>query len=236
MKNSKLRRNSIFHSLGLERTYKPKSIITKPERQFTDFLKLAIGFKVADNKPFTFLQIGGFDGVNNDPLNAMIKKFNLPGLIVEPQPRAFELLKENYAQQRNLKFANVAISAEGGTRDFYTSRSSAVQVASFSKEHLIKRNVPEADIITQPVQCMTVNSLLKSYGFDEIDLIQIDAEGYDFEIVKTIDFSIYRPAILRFEHEHLSKRDFNAAIDLLAGHNYQFIVERRDLLALKAID
>ena len=35
------------------------------------------------------------------------------------------------------------------------------------------------------------------------DLIHIDAEGYDFEIIKSIDFSTLGPVVLLYEHKHL---------------------------------
>ena len=81
------------------------------------------------------------------------------------------------------------------------------------------------------MQCHTVESILRQHGFDTVDLLQIDAEGYDYEIIKTIDFQQLRPSIIAFEQLHLSERDRDNCIELLASHGYRFLVERMDVIA-----
>jgi len=223
-----------LRNLGVERTYKPQSLIKNPQWNFNDYLKLAVTYGMVNNPEFAFLQIGAFDGVNNDPLNDLIKKHDLKGIVVEPQPQAFDLLKENYKSTNNLVFVNAAISNKDETKPFYTTKTEAIQVASFNKQHLIKRNVPVTHIAEVEMQCFTINTLLEQNNFSSLDLIQIDTEGYDFEIVKTIDFTKVQPLVIRYEHEHLSPSDFSNSLELLADQGYQFIVERRDVVAIRA--
>lgn len=233
MSKSKIKRNLFFNSLGLERSYKPSYIVRNPNLNFDKNLEMAVGYQIANSKDFKFLQIGAFDGVKNDPLNQLIRQFNLSGIVVEPQKEAFERLKENYSDVDRLILKNVAISKTDETRPFYTSKSRSTQVASFDRQHLIKRNVPEEDILEIHLKCLSVSTLLKNCAFDNIDLIQIDTEGFDYEILKSINFNEITPSIIRYEHEHLSKEDYNDSVEMLAGYGYQFIVERRDILAIK---
>ena len=45
---------------------------------------------------------------------------------------------------------------------------------------------------------------MKKHNVNDISFILIDTEGYDYEIIKLIDFEKYKPSILIFEHKHLS--------------------------------
>jgi len=83
------------------------------------------------------------------------------------------------------------------------------------------------------VRCATIASLLQEHGFDSCDLLQIDAEGYDYQIVRSIDFAAVQPLIVRFEHVHMSNADCDQCVELLASHGYRFITERRDIIALR---
>ena len=51
--------------------------------------------------------------------------------------------------------------------------------------------------------------------------------------LKSIDFSRITPAVIRYEHEHLSKTDYDASVEMLANYGYSFIIEKRDVVALK---
>ena len=233
MKKHKTIRNVGLHRLGVERTYKPQVLIRQPDWNFRDLLSLAVGYRLATNSEFTFLQIGAFDGINNDPLHALINEFNLSGILVEPQPEAFEALKNTYRNHPQLTLVQAAVSHRDEVRPFYTSQHQATQVASFHREHLIKRKVPPHEIQELPMPCLTISSLLAKHATGAPDLIQIDTEGFDFEIIKTIDFRTVRPFVLRYEHEHLSKDDYSASLEMLAAHGYQFFVEKKDVTAIR---
>jgi hypothetical protein len=66
-----------------------------------------------------------------------------------------------------------------------------------------------------------------------VDLIQIDAEGYDWPIIRSIDFSRLHPAVIRFEYRHMSSSDADTCLSLLARHGYRLIVESRDIIAVR---
>ena len=65
-------------------------------------------------------------------------------------------------------------------------------------------------------------------------IVLYDVEGYDYEILKMIDFSRTMPAIIRFEHQHLPRADWNAAISLLVGTGYRILEEPTDTTAYRA--
>jgi FkbM family methyltransferase len=204
-------------------------------REFLDWY-----LNTLDHNHFFFIQIGANDGRMHDPLHAIIKKYKLKGLLIEPQPNVFEKLKENYTGQDQLIFENSAIAEQSGTLPFY-SISDALYIkdndfnfsgmSSFSREHAVKnfyrfakrynvKGSADDHIKTINVSAITFSDLLKKHNIERYDLLQIDAEGYDFEIIKTLDFSAHKPRIIHFEHNSLSPNDRKACWELLRENGY----------------
>lgn len=75
---------------------------------------------------------------------------------------------------------------------------------------------------------MSFQQLLEEHSIKDIVVFLVDVEGYDYEILKQLPFSQsrgspagrFRPALIGFEHFHLSEADQAAALDLLRKHGY----------------
>src|SRR5262249_45640730 len=148
---------------------------------------------------------GANDGITDDPLRPFILQYGMQGILVEPQPKVFRRLLENYAGQPNLVFENVAISHTDGTVKLYTVRDERCQdyLASFD-EAVIRKEVASArDIETLSVPALSLQTLMKKHDVSRLDILQIDAEGFDGEILHMIDFSSTRPTLIRFEYHHI---------------------------------
>jgi FkbM family methyltransferase len=208
-------------------------LLRHPEWNLDGLLKLVVAYYLRLRPDFTFLQVGAFDGLAHDPIHPLVREFGLRGIVVEPQVRVFENLKRNYADHPQVVPVNAAIADMHATRDLYTTRLGPSRQASFFRLHLLKHGVPADQIASTSVRCVTIASLLQEHGIERCDLIQIDAEGYDYQIVRTIDFEAVKPLILRFEHAHMTDDECNECIELLAAHDFRFIGERRDITALR---
>jgi FkbM family methyltransferase len=181
-----------------------------------------------------FLQIGAFDGVSNDVLYPLVRKYGLRGFLVEPQKDAFARLKANYSDVPRLVFVNAALGSTDGTVPFYRIKPEAQgppwlpQIASFDKDVIMKHTsqVPGLETLLQVenVPCMTFSSLYQKFGIDRIDLLQIDAEGYDAELLRLFDIPSRLPAIVRFEHKHLRLPDYENCVEALMSAGYSVTV------------
>lgn len=231
MFDKKIARDVFLRRLKLERSYRPATLFRNPSWNFEDYLKLAVAYHLRARPDFAFLQVGAFDGMANDPVHPLVQEFGLRGIIVEPQTKAFEALKRLYADHPQVILVNAAVADANGSRDFYTADSGPIQQASFDRVHLLKHRIPADRIVCQKVRCVTITSLLEEHGLNRLDLVQVDAEGYDAEIVRTIDFGRVTPLIIRFEHAHLTNADCDACVEMLASHGYRFMTERRDIIA-----
>ncbi len=229
---SRIARDVFLRRFRLERSYRPPALLRHPEWNHESPLDLVIARAMETRPGFAFLQVGGFDGQANDPIRPLVVGRGLPGVIVEPQRAAVEALRKTYADYPQVRILQAAVADQDGERDFFTAEGGAIQFASFDRSHLLRHKVPASRIVCERVRCLTVTSVLREARLERVDLVQIDAEGYDFEIIKTIDLARLRPAVIRYEHVHLSNEDADASVALLAGHGYRFISERRDLIAL----
>ena len=81
------------------------------------------------------------------------------------------------------------------------------------------------------METLTFASLVERCGVERLDLLQVDAEGYDALILAQVDFERFRPKIVRYEHMHLSQEEQEATIRLLRGHGYLVVIGFTETLA-----
>ncbi|HQH27693.1 MAG TPA: FkbM family methyltransferase [Oligoflexia bacterium] len=178
-----------------------------------------------------FLQIGAHDGKTDDHLREFVIKNRMKGILVEPVPILFQRLKENYRNQDGLFFENKAIAPASGTRTFYRLRDNTDglphwydQLGSFHKHIVLKHKVDipniEDYLLEEQVECVSVSDLLQRYAIPRVDIMLIDCEGYDYEILRTIDFIECSPQLIVYEEKHLLGPDARLCRKLLRNHGY----------------
>lgn len=181
---------------------------------------------------FLVIQIGACDGLMADPIHAWIEKSHWRGVLVEPQRAEFERLKNTYRNELDrIVLENVAIADSEGTRTLYRVKDSEL-TANWERgtASLLHRPDPER-FTAEVVPCITLETLLTRHQVSRIDLLQVDVEGYDFEIIKLINFEKIRPRLIRYEHRHLRPRDKHACRALLARHGYRIFEMQFDTAA-----
>jgi FkbM family methyltransferase len=227
----RLLRDIAFRHVGIQRCHTPPVVTREPSILLRSSLPFVLGSELQRNPRLTFMQIGAYDGIGDDDLGALVEVHKLRGVLIEPQPAAFVRLQKTYRNQPQVTLLQAAIAEENGVRDLYCKRGEASMVASFDRTHLRRHNIAENDIVAQQVTCHTVEGAMRLAGLDHVDLMQIDAEGYDWPIIRSIDFTRLRPRIMRFEYRHMSDADADACLLHLAKHGYRFLVETRDIIA-----
>jgi FkbM family methyltransferase len=230
------RRDILFRWLGIQRCHTPPILARTPELAVRSCLPFVLSHELLHNARMTFMQIGAFDGVGDDDLRELVARYKLRGVLVEPQPAAFARLQQTYANEPQVKLLQAAIAERDGSRELFCKRGEASMVASFQRDHLRRHGVADHEIESQRVACHTVESAMRAAGLERIDLLQIDAEGYDWQIIRSIDFSQIRPRILRFEYRHMLPNDADACLRLLAAQGYRFVMEARDIIACLSTD
>jgi len=193
---------------------------------------------------FFFVQVGAFDGLTNDPLHDLIRRFGWRGILLEPQAEAFAALAANYRDQPQLILRNAAVAAADGSRPLYKIRGGvpglppwAPQLASFRRETLLAHRdvIPGIDdlIETEEVECVSFDTLLAPFAGRAVDLLQIDAEGNDFEIIKMFHQGGRRASIVGYEHKHLSRREIADCAAFLVERGYSVGLDGENSIAYR---
>jgi FkbM family methyltransferase len=223
----------------------PPALRRRPDRQLRVSLDLVLSHYRVGHPDVCAVHIGAFDGIAGDPIYPLIERHALHGALVEPQRHAFEQLRANYAGFGAARFAliNAAIAAENGSRTLYRVRPAAQdpewlpQLASFDRQMVLSHAhlIPnlESRIETEEVRCLTISDMLAEAGIERVDLLQIDAEGYDAEILRLFDVPRRRPPIIRFEHKHLPRSTHRSTVAELVDLGYQVASGDGDTLAYR---
>jgi FkbM family methyltransferase len=192
----------------------------------------------------TFVQIGSNDGKKNDPFYSYIRKNNWKGILVEPDPANFKKLLNNYRQADGLIFENIGIGPEAGDMLFYRLNNITEQepgwydqIGSFDRGTFIK-NISygkELDkrITTGLLPVITFDELLKKNKFRNIDLLHTDTEGFDYKILRSINFAEHNIRLVFFEGEWMTQFELKEIIQYLKKFNYRIFQCGIDYAAVK---
>jgi FkbM family methyltransferase len=164
-------------------------------------------------------------------------------LVVEPLKDKFELLKRTYADVESVVPVNVAIHNTEKEMLIHRVRPDnekrlpawARGLGSFYPEHHKLSQLDSSYMTTERVLCTTFEELLSSYKITNIELLVTDTEGYDFDILKGIDFAKHRPALVHFEHGLsggvMSWERYRYLVRYLAHYGYSVSHEASDATA-----
>jgi FkbM family methyltransferase len=210
---------------------------------FQDLLRFHLSWMPASERG-AVVQVGANDGVAADPLQPLIAEYQLTGVLIEPQAVPFERLRARYRCHAGLTLLNVGIAEAPGEMQLWQVRedfraeydrragSGASGIASFDRQHVVRhllknardvvRTVAEAEA---KVECVTVpattlDAVIAEHVGGTVEILQIDAEGYDYRILRTLDLERHRPRIVNYESKHLSAADKQACESLLHAHGY----------------
>jgi FkbM family methyltransferase len=201
--------------------------------------------KYIENINSNIVQIGSNDGKTGDPIfQLIIKKKNWKILLVEPVPYIFEKLKSNYPDNSRFSFENVAIN-DGSKQIFYFIKEEANrklenlpnwydQLGSFKKENILKHlnGMLTPYICEIEITGLTLNELFIKNKVEDLRLLHIDTEGYDWKVLSQLDLKKHKPIVILFEHKHLQEMEKNEAKTFLEN-DYQIFQFGGDSLCIR---
>ena len=192
---------------------------------------------------FFFIQVGANDGRSGDPIHPHVVSRGWRGIVIEPQRAVFESqLTATYRGIEGVALENAAIADADGWRDLYriafSDRRWTTGLASLCRDQFTgprmksyvdrcvgdeRSKVPDRQedyYTTERVRTMTFETLLNKYKPEKVDLLQIDAEGYDDQLLHLYDFARMPPTLIQYEH-HLTDDDTRRARrKMLREHGY----------------
>ena len=142
------------------------------------------------------------------------------GISVEPVTEYLEELKsimrEFDSKTCSRTFVNAAIGSSAGSSDFYffdwyefskngLSNLGLTGVGSFDRENVeyeVMKQLGEEYLVhikSRSVPCLSFEKFASDYSVGEIDILKIDAEGYDGAVIRSMFETKVRPKVIIFE-------------------------------------
>ncbi len=197
---------------------------------------------VATEPDFFFVQIGANDGVRNDPIRESVVRHRLKGLFVEPMPDYFSKLREHYRGFEGMHFEQAAVAPSAQSVSLFRIRPDAPLpawaqgIASLDRGHLSgkKFGIPglEQHVEEILVPGITFEMLMAKHNINRVSLLQVDAEGFDCDVVTmALRFGL-RPKLIHYEYVHCTPAQRLGAKRLLADAGYDYLDYGRDTVAM----
>lgn len=176
-------------------------------------------------------------------------------ILLEPVPHIFQKLRKNYAGIKSASLVNRAICPEEqSSARIYTIDFSSLSAEEFMKlpswakhngvssfalkmvqKHfsvLIKRGSKGIKIKEVDVKCTSVNGVIHEHLSDSLlDYVQIDVEGFDYNILKQLELLRWKPLLIKWEHKHLSDKSRQMAESFVGEAGYYITRSQTDTLA-----
>jgi FkbM family methyltransferase len=187
-----------------------------------------------------FLQIGAMDGVKHDDLYPFVMSHDWTGVLVEPLPDMFEKLIDNYALKDGLRFENSAITVKSGP----------IQLHRIPIEKVRDKTVPEwaegcstlildgyiddllPHMVSETVRGITIDTLYEKYG-NSFDFVQIDTEGYDYNIFLQLMNLGLTADLYKIEIAHITYTKTVWMRWVLENQGYKTFIDGYDLIAYR---
>ena len=156
-----------------------------------------------------YVDIGAHDGVELSNTLALENR-GWHGIAFEPHPTTYKRLREN----RRCVCINACVNADAGPVDFQVIEGESEMLSgmldTFHPRHH-KRLEREVDkdrgaIRVIQVPCVRLADALNEHGFDVVDYMDIDVEGGELNVLRSIDFSRVRVRVIGVENNYVDWR------------------------------
>lgn len=213
------------NTLNDTRNFIKRNLFNKKDK--FSFLEGFIISKIKKDNSFNIVQIGAMDGKTSDPLFRLVTLFHeeIRLLAIEADEESFKNLKINYKNFKNVYCENKLIG-NGEKLKFYTeinAKSKQRGVSSLELDSISKR-VDKNKILCNEIQSYKLLDVINSNNnFKKLDLLQIDAEGYDDKIILESDILNTDLKYINYEFKNLNKERHAHLKKGLELHNFKII-------------
>lgn len=243
------------NSLGYEVRRKRKS----GSDQYSSF-ELCLSLLLGQSEKLNIVQVGANDGMTNDPLHGFLKKFpeRVRVIFVEPQEQLIPYLEENCRFLPEKRIINAAVGPDQALTLYRVSKDAwgelhtpyardwpvyraPTGITSVHRDHVdqwlgrhYKGKKPRSEVVeTVSVESFDIRTLLdRAAIFDRLDVLQVDAEGFDDEVIYAASVETLRPKIINFELGNLAPEKSARLLRYLGENGYIVSREGIDALAI----
>lgn len=173
-----------------------------------------------------FIEAGANDGIKQSNTYYLEAIRSWKGILVEPAPHLFKKCVKNRRSSRVFNAALVADDyADKVVKLTYSDLMTAVNAESGNKNYNPEQIREGKDIqnlsetYTFEAKAATLNEVIEDSGFDRVDFLSLDIEGYEAEALKGLDLIKWSPEYILLEVRNLSE------IQSVLGSKYKIVEE-----------
>jgi FkbM family methyltransferase len=180
-----------------------------------------------------FVKVGANDGLTGDPISALLLAEQAwTGLMIEPIPYVFEILKQNFSDARRFELLQSCVGAIQSKATFFFVDPHAKKklelpnwydrIGGLSREHLIKHLGDKVQdyVVELSLDVYPLSMILQERNRTTFELLHIDVEGHYFEVIKGLDWKKQLPLVIMAEQKHLSRDIRMEFYEKLERENY----------------
>ena len=178
---------------------------------------------------------------------------NMKALLVEPVEHNVKSIKKNLKNFKNLIIEEIALADKTEIRDFFFIKEKSIHklkkhwasgIGSFNKNHILDHRtkrfkIEDEDIDEIEIEFITFDGLIEKFEIESIDKLQIDVEGAEYEILKSINYKKTDINSIQFESKHFDGtfkegKKLEEIKDKLISEGYNLNqIDKENILAFK---
>ncbi|MCL2078869.1 MAG: FkbM family methyltransferase [Oscillospiraceae bacterium] len=166
-------------------------------------------FKCINKNRFTYIDLGAnhpFHGSNT----AILYSNGCRGICVEANPDIIKMLKQFRPEDIVL---NVGVGVQPGVLPYYMFETNVYNTFSIDAAKCYEA-VDQKIAETRMIPVMTANEIIMHYANNKWpDFLQIDIEGWDYDVLKSCDFSQNAPSVICSEVGDANVQNMNCMLD-----------------------
>lgn len=174
-----------------------------------------------------FIEVGAHDGIFQSNTLNLEESLGWKGILIEPSLNAYLECIKNRPKSICINLALTSFEQykkkEFVFGDFNSSPMSSVAAnrSGFSKFENFKNYLSG---ITKkklrPVSTAPLQLIIDKIGIDKVDFLSLDVEGFEYEVLKGVNFNKCRPKYILIEIREIQKKNI---FDLMLSLNYTFL-------------
>lgn len=146
----------------------------------------------------SYCELGVWSPIVNSNTYQFYKNDLGRGILVDANPEIEKWVKKYRPEDTFVNAAVVAAESDAGERVPFYIAAPDRSCSSLSREWIENYTNGNGVEKIYDINTITINKILCSYGAD-VDFLSVDLEGYDFTVVQSIDFEVYRPKVIQIE-------------------------------------
>jgi FkbM family methyltransferase len=170
-----------------------------------------------------YLDVGCFHPTKHNNTSLFYKN-GWQGINIDLNPLTIDLF--NFMRPNDINI-NTAVSSEESEKTlFFLSENNTQNTLSENQLLFLKKhhNLRDEEIIKKKIQTRRLDKILEENNFDNIDFMNLDVEGHELEVLKTINFKKTKLKYICIEminHNNLSIKNSDQILDLLETNKFE---------------